>query len=377
MDVIFQFLLMNSFYSGLLAIAVLLVKLLIPKLPRSIEYFLWCLVLIRLVLPIDLSISYSIGDIVRSFMESEIPEAIQQPDWLAGILGLELLHTEIMSITWLGLLSAVWLTVASVVAFKFISLKLKLSRLLASAHPVEDDWITREINFWRRTFVIRRDIIVIDSNDFLSPFTFGLSTPVIFIPHQLLEDKKREVLGPIIAHELAHVKRLDALWLIFQNLIQIAYCLNPVVWLAVRRLNSLREEMCDQQVLDTRNYSNEAYGKSLLHVLRLNIGQRTPELFATFFLSHKKVFKKRIAAIGSNRAASAKPFLQYASVFAFAAFFMPLSWHKTIQPKAIEPAVPAQPDSPFPDEIRKDYQAPFLIKSKGKNDNSDVEVEVN
>ena len=124
MEVIFQFLLMNSFYSGLLAMAVLLIKVLVPKLPRSIEYILWCLVLIRLVLPIDFSISYSIGDIVRSFMESEIPAAIQQPDWLAGILGLELLHTEIMSITWLGLLSAVWLTVATIVAFKFISLKL-------------------------------------------------------------------------------------------------------------------------------------------------------------------------------------------------------------------------------------------------------------
>jgi beta-lactamase regulating signal transducer with metallopeptidase domain len=377
MEMIFQFLLMNSFYSGLLAIAVLLIKVVIPRLPRNIEYVLWCLVLVRLILPVDFSIAYSLGDLARSLMASEIPVAIQQPDWLAGMLRGELLRTDVLSLTWLELLGFVWLGVASIVAFKFISLKLKLSRLLASAHPVQDDWITKEINFWRRTFSIRRDIIVIDSNDFLSPFTFGVLSPVIFIPHQLLEQKNTEILGPIIAHELAHVKRLDALWLNFQNLIQIAYCLNPVVWLAVRRLNSLREEMCDQRVLNTLNYGNEAYGKSLLHVLRLNIGQKTPELFATFFLSHKKVFKKRIAAIGSNKAGSVKPAIHYACITLFAVFFMPLSWHQTIKAQVDNPQPVLGPESPFPDEIEKDYQPPFLIKSKSGSNDGDIEVEVN
>lgn len=366
---VIYFLALNSVYSAILALVVLICKLFFPRMPRAIEYGLWCLVLIRLVLPTDFSISYSLGYLSQNWLEAEIPVVISGTDWLAQIAHQKLFVDPNSSLTWLKLLLLVWLVVSSVVAVKYIALKLKLARLLAVAHPVEDYWVVKAINLWRREFNIRRQIIVIDSNDFLSPFTFAVLSPVVFIPAQLLAKKDEKIIGPIIAHELAHIKRLDALWLAFQNLIQIVFCLNPVVWLAVRRLNSLREEMCDQKVLDTSNIANDEYGKSLLNVLRLNIGQRSPELFATFFLSHKSVFKKRIAAIGSNKALKPKITFQYLTIGLFALFFLPLSWQQAIQK---EPVIPLRPafqalNSPFPEEIRKNYQPPILLKENSDN----------
>lgn len=367
-EAVFSFFMLNAVYSAILALLVLSIKLLYPKLPRTIEYGLWCLVLVRLVLPTEFSVSYSLGYIGHEWFDTEIPKVINSSSWLNLLVNSSIYTDSEFKLTWFNLLTFVWASASFIVAFKFISLKLKLSKLLTIAQPVEDAWLTKEINHWRRRFGIRRQIIVIDSDDFLSPFTFATFSPVIFIPRQLMIEANPKILGPIVAHELAHIKRLDALWLLFQNLVQVIYCLNPVVWLAVRRLNSLREEICDQKVLITNKVSNDQYGKSLLHVLRLNIGQRSPELFATFFLSHKKVFKKRIAAIGKNKPLGTKMFAQYITVGICAAFFLPLGWQPTVMEipqKATNELDEAE--SPFPEHIRKQYQAPVLLKPNKKN----------
>lgn len=369
-EIVFSFLALNSVYSALLALVVLFGKLVFPKMPRTLEYGLWCLVLIRLILPTDFSISYSLGDLGHTWFEAEIPVVVSGTEWLAEMANQSIFPDSSYSLTWFNLLLVSWFCLSLIVASKFIALKIKLVKLLAVAHPVEDFWIIKEINRWRIEFNIRRRIIVIDSNDFLSPFTFATFSPVVFIPQQLLEEKNEKVIGPIVAHELAHIKRHDALWLLFQNIIQIIFCLNPIVWLAVRRLNSLREEICDQKVLNTRNIANDEYGKSLLHVLRLNIGQRSPEHFATFFLSHKNVFKKRIAAISSNQPIKTRFIFQYAFIGVFALFFLPLSWQDGFHEEPITPIV-KDIESPFPEHIRKDFQAPVLLKPNINNSSSE------
>ncbi len=370
---LFYFLVINSVYSALLAFSILIIKLLFPKIPRTFEYGLWCLVLIRLILPVDFSITYSLGYLSHQWLETGIPAVIENSGWLMELVKQPIIPDSSLSFNWFNLLVFMWVSFSSIVGYKYILLKMKLSKLLATAHPVEDAWLAKEINYWRREFNITRQIIVIDSDDFLSPFTFAIFLPVIFIPKQLLMEKDNKIIAPIIAHELAHIKRHDALWLIFQNIVQIIYCLNPILWIVVRRLNSIREEICDQKVLDSGYIANDEYGKSLLHVLRLNIGQRSPELFATFFISHKSVFKKRIAAIGSNKALKPKLTLQYAAVSVFAVFFLPMSWQKVIEePIIILPNV----SSPFPEHIRKSYQAPVLLKENKENKISE-EVDIN
>ena len=374
-EILFSALAVNSLYSAFLVITILIVKLLFSRLPRTIEYGLWCLVLIRLVLPNDFSISYSLGYISHFWLDTEIPKVINEVNWLSELAHQQIFTSSDWTFTWLNLFISIWITFLLTVAIKYILLKVKLARLLAVAHPVEDTWLIKEINLWRREFKIRKQIIVIGSNDFLSPFTFATFSPVIFIPKKLLEEGNQQVIGSIIAHELAHIKRHDSLWLVFQNIVQIIYCLNPILWIAVRRLNSLREEICDETVLDTGKIQKEDYGKSLLRVLRLNIGQTSPELFATFFLSHKDVFKKRVAAIGSNKIVQTNSLIRNFSVGLFAFFFLPMSWQQIPDVPLFPKQELDQDESPFPEHIRKDYQAPVLLKENTKNKSSE-EIEI-
>lgn len=379
-QIAFEFLALNSIYSALLALLVLTLKLIIPRLPRSIEYGLWCLVLVRLVLPTDFSVIYSLGYLGNLVFETQLPIMIKNTDWLTQFGDQKIFSNEDSTLTWMKLWLIIWAAFSVFVAIKYLRLKIKLSNLLAEAHPVEEEWLTRIVNRWRMELGIRRQIIVIDSNDFLSPFTFGIMSPVIFLPEQLLKEKRTEIIEPIIAHELAHVSRLDAVWLAFQNFLQIIYCLNPLLWLVVGRLSALREEICDHRVLGFEKLSNQDYGKSLLRVLRLNIGDRTPENFATFFLSHKQVFKKRIEAIGVNQSRELSP-IKYYGVLAFSfLFFLPMGWQKAVEKPPLERLLPVNKiSSPFPERVRINYQPPVLLgdrevkKVSSKKDTIEIE----
>ena len=67
---VIEFLIINSFYSAVLASIVLLIRLIYPKLPKSIEYGFWCVVLVRLILPNNLSFDYAILNLIESALEA-------------------------------------------------------------------------------------------------------------------------------------------------------------------------------------------------------------------------------------------------------------------------------------------------------------------
>ncbi|PHS20450.1 MAG: hypothetical protein COA86_00415 [Kangiella sp.] len=368
---LFEFFLINSFYAGILGVVVISIKLIVPNLSKNTEYFLWCLVLIRLVLPNDLSFEFSIGELIQSSFSEDLALSLSASEWLSKMVSDSLSSSFITTLNLSSLIMPLWLIILSISLTRFIRLKLKLQALLTRTQPVGEHSIVKQVNRWRREFVIHRQVIVLKSDDFISPFTFGFLTPVIFIPKQLLESShidQNETLETVIAHELMHIKRLDSLWLNFQNIVQIIYCINPIVWFIVWRLNILREELCDQQVLNTQKISKERYGKSLLQVLRFSIGSKSPELFASFFLSHKSIFKQRIKAIAKSKIKGKISVKMNSLKLSFLAIFaitiLPLGWqHQPIILPDLTKQNLDQEQSPFPEDVRKTYKAP-IVKPK-------------
>ena len=68
-------------YSTALFAVVLLVARLLPRRYSQLRYLLWCLVLLRLVLPPDLSLQYSIGDLLG------VLDALDAPPDLSNFCG--------------------------------------------------------------------------------------------------------------------------------------------------------------------------------------------------------------------------------------------------------------------------------------------------
>jgi hypothetical protein len=106
---------------------------------------------------------------------------------------------------------------------------------------------------------------LLTSNELASPISWGLMRPVI-----LLNKRAVEAAGEaeaIIAHELAHVARMDWAKLLLARITTALFWFNPLVWLLAREAHQLREEAADDAVL-AADIADTDYATLLVGVAR-------------------------------------------------------------------------------------------------------------
>jgi beta-lactamase regulating signal transducer with metallopeptidase domain len=113
---------------------------------------------------------------------------------------------------------------------------------------------------------------VCESAEVRIPATCGVMTPVILLPTEWRQ-WNTETLQLVLAHEGAHVRRRDALVELASRLNAAISWFNPLAWAVQRRLSTLSEQACDDEVL--RSHGNRAaYAETLLAIAgRLANGQ--------------------------------------------------------------------------------------------------------
>lgn len=108
--------------------------------------------------------------------------------------------------------------------------------------PVE--WQQR-VEAMRDALGITRAVVVRLSADVVAPFTAKLLRPVIWLPLSLLTQLPREQAEALLAHELAHVARMDWLWNGLQCMVEALLFFHPAAWWLGRRIRQEREHACD------------------------------------------------------------------------------------------------------------------------------------
>ena len=84
---------------------------------------------------------------------------------------------------------------------------------------------------------------VVDHLD--SPVTAGWWRPVVLVPAALVTGMPPQLLEALLAHEMAHVRRLDYLVNLGQNVIEILLFYHPAVWWISGRVRAEREQIAD------------------------------------------------------------------------------------------------------------------------------------
>lgn len=103
------------------------------------------------------------------------------------------------------------------------------------------------------------NVFVCDEID--TPFIFGIFKPVIYLPSGLEDETIRNVL----AHEKAHIKRLDYLRKQFGFLLLDIHWFNPLVWVAYALFCKDIELACDEKVISHMTMDEKkSYANSLL-----------------------------------------------------------------------------------------------------------------
>ncbi|USX20074.1 M56 family metallopeptidase [Oxalobacteraceae bacterium OTU3REALA1] len=78
-----------------------------------------------------------------------------------------------------------------------------------------------------------------------SPVTAGWWRPVVLVPASLVSGMPPDLLGALLAHEMAHIKHHDYLVNLLQNVIETVLFYHPAVWWISNRIRVERELMAD------------------------------------------------------------------------------------------------------------------------------------
>jgi beta-lactamase regulating signal transducer with metallopeptidase domain len=82
-----------------------------------------------------------------------------------------------------------------------------------------------------------------------APAVIGWLRPVVFLPLTALTGLSERQLQAVIAHELAHIKRLDSLVNGFQVVVETLLFYHPAVWWMNQRIRTERENCCDDTAI--------------------------------------------------------------------------------------------------------------------------------
>ncbi|GMV99971.1 MAG: hypothetical protein AMXMBFR84_11100 [Candidatus Hydrogenedentota bacterium] len=115
---------------------------------------------------------------------------------------------------------------------------------------------------------VRRSVRLMVSRSACAPIAVGIFSPGVILPDRLAHALPTADLEAILAHELAHHRRLDLAFIWLEKLILLIWWFNPVVWLLVRTLHRTRENCCDDVVLGLKVAEGDAYSDTLLRAAR-------------------------------------------------------------------------------------------------------------
>ena len=244
MAAVFLKLLNLSISASWLVLAVLVLRLISKRSPKWVNVLLWGIVALRLVLPFSIESALSL---IPS-AETVSPAVVQfapAPTITSGVSVIDNAVNPSLSehfsavptasvnplYVWTEIAGWVWLIGLGAMLLYALVSYLRLRRRVSVSLPVQDH------------------IYLCDAIS--SPFILGVVKPHIYLPSDLDEVQRQNVL----AHEQAHLARRDHWWKPLGFALLAVYWFNPVLWLAYTLLCRDIELACDERVIRTMDES--------------------------------------------------------------------------------------------------------------------------
>ncbi len=310
--------------SSVLIVLLLILDFALRKRVRAVfRYWIWMLVLAKLVLPTTLSTPVSLGywfgdelaDIKVSALAvsvnpADMPQAAEPAPVEIGSeapavtltklvepavaeMGARPTVISVTTATWQGIVFLVWLTVMVMMGLLLLQRVFFVSGLVAQARDA-DNRMTDAFEYCCERMGVKRKIRLKVSANTASPAVCGLFRPVVLVPENLGPSLKSSELRAVLMHELAHIKRGD-LWVnLAQTVLQIAYFYNPLLWLANCVIRRVREQAVDEAVQVAMGANAQQYPETLVNVAKLVFGRPALSLRLIGVVESKSALKGRI-----------------------------------------------------------------------------------
>lgn len=290
--------------SILIAVIIALRFILKGKISLRLQYALWALVLLRLLVTMsfgstELSVMNAVPKNVPSALfsagvprnaytsqeNSAITPAAEQK-WMArpAFESTGAVTNEIARLTdWGSIAKTVWLSGIAVVGLWLLISNLRLAaRLKKTRRPLSVEGC-------------RLPLYLSDAVD--TPCLFGLFRPAIYATGEAAEEETK--LRHVIEHEMTHFRHGDHVWSLLRGVCLALHWYNPLVWWAAILSRNDAELACDEATINRIGEDERAeYGRTLIGMTC----QRRPALLltATTMTGSGRSIKERIKLIAKK-----------------------------------------------------------------------------
>jgi len=301
----FGWLVEASIQASVLIGLILLAKVILQdKLPIRWQYWLWALLLIRLVTPWMPKTKVSVFNFIPHTFQVQRTEFVRRSLQVTGTQSSAPQKTPIAQgkealpvaptvseanlpktaappslptvttrpykvlLRFVGLLPLIWLIGAGCLGGFILVRSFSLWRMVKGERPITDSQILELLEDCKMQMGIQTIVGVVVTDRVKGPALFGFVRPRLLLPEGLIEDLGLDQLYYVFIHELCHLKRRDVYlgWLI--SLLQILHWFNPLMWFALHRMRLDREFACDALAVSSINAEERpVYGRTILNLL--------------------------------------------------------------------------------------------------------------
>lgn len=254
---------MMAVHGTLLAIAALLLVR-FARLRPAWQAAIWLVVLVKFVLPWGPAMPWSLADLLASWRGAPVP--VHLPSTFTPVPLPAVEPALAPALGWLAL-ATVWAAGTLVVLGRALRAYLVTARAAHAAAPAPVAAHAILVEIAARLRVRTPRLAVGDAA--IGPYVIGLVRPIVVVPPALLEDAA--LLRAALSHELAHVRRRDAIGRAIQIAAVALFWWLPVVRLASRALELARERACDAWALEAGDVTPPVYARLLVRMAALRV----------------------------------------------------------------------------------------------------------
>ena len=311
MTTILKELLHISIVTSLMMVVIFIIRGAIGRrLPAKYSYYLWIILLVRLLFPFSISSMFSVENMViepiayNQEEEKQVIHHSQSKEAITyGSLKAEI-YTEPTRIDRVfHVLTYIWLFGIFAVIFLPIISYLTLKRALVKEETVDSKRIIKLSQDARRRLGIYPDIRIIYSYYLDAPALIGVFKPIIILPYDK-KDCDDETLLNILLHELVHYKKRHLLlqWAFWGA--KSIYWFHPLVWVAHEWMRLDAELTCDDEVINViGDEERSTYGRILVDMAEQGT-KSSYAINAAGLINKKSELKQRILRISYGKKSS-------------------------------------------------------------------------
>lgn len=164
----------------------------------------------------------------------EAPALVDRPSW---------------SDPWISILPGFWLAGTSLLLARTAAGAIGVERLRRSLRPHDLGPVAMRCRAMARSLGIARDVSIAACDRVAAPMLIGIVRPMVVLPAAALSGWDRDLVEMAMLHELAHLRRLDNLTCLFQQLVEALLFFHPTTWWLSAWLRLERESCCDALVV--------------------------------------------------------------------------------------------------------------------------------